>query len=417
MGFPGAAWAGVEVDLLLDKLVEKGVLTHQEASDLRGEMAEFKDAGNKQLAKEIVPRWAQSLTISGDMRLRSEHFWRDQTTSATKTRNRSRGRLRVGAKAKVSDQLEAGFRIATGTNTDPISTNQSASDSFDKKDVFIDQAYLKVTTVGTPLEAMPLTAWGGKFENPFYGTPMVWDGDLTFEGAAVSLAAAAGPVKGFLAGGVFPLEELGANGGDPTLWGGQGGATWAVAPGAEAEWLNALTLKGAVGYYDYANLENGVDVHESSAFGNTGTVSGASAPFRFVPRNDYDYNELNVTGEANTKLVGLPIRLHGDYVKNVAIADDDEGFQLGFKVGTADKPMAWEAGYSYQRLESDAVFGLFADSDFGASGGTDRSGHVYYATLGTLNNSTLGFKWFVTEEIDGTDAGVDRLQVDWLTKF
>lgn len=50
-------------------------------------------------------------------------------------------------------------------------------------------------------------------------------------------------------------------------------------------------------------------------------------------------------------------------------------------------------------------------------GGTNRSGHVYYAAIGTLKNSTVGFKWFVTEEITGSDAAVDRFQVDWLTKF
>ena len=412
----GAAAADSEVDILLKKLVEKGLLTEHEASEVRGEITHTKEPRAKELAKEVVPKWAQQITISGDMRLRSEHFWRDPTTSATETRNRYRGRLRVGAKAKVSDQVEAGFRLATGADTDPVGTNQSATDSFDKKDVFVDQAYVKLMTAGTPLEAVPLTVWGGKFESPFYSTPLVWDPDVTFEGVAFTLAQALGPVAAWLSTGVFPMEEIATNGSDPTVWGTQAGASWALAPEAEAPWLKALALKGGLGYYDYANLENGVDVPESSTFGNSGSVSGGSAPFTFRPANGLDYDELNLTGEVMTELLGQPVRLHGDFVKNTTVGDNGKGFQFGLKFGKADKPLAWEAGYYYERLEPDAVFGLFADSDFGA-GGTNRKGHVYYASLGALRNSTLGFKWFVTEAVTGADAAVDRLQVDWLTKF
>lgn len=409
---PGAVWASVEVDLLLDKLVEKGVLTREEAAEVRSEVAEYKDAGNKQLAKEIVPKWAQSISFSGDMRLRSEHFWRDPNAANSKTRNRQRARFRVGAKAKVTDQLEAGFRLATGTNLDPVSTNQTAADIFDKKDLFVDLAYLKLTTAGGPWEVVPLTLWGGKFENPFFSTPLVWDGDLTFEGTAMTLAPTWKPVQPFLTVGAFPIDELNPNGEDPTLWGAQTGATWQVTPNAQSEWAKHLSVKGGVAYYDYKNLKHGIDTSGSNRFGNTATAASSAGTTIFM----HDYNLLNFVGELNTQLVGQPVKFYGDYVKNTYLADDDEGFQLGVKVGKADRPWAWEAGYYYQRLEPDAVVGQFADSDFG-DGGTNRSGHVYHATLGTLKNSTLGFKWFVTEEIEGTDIGIDRLQLDWVTKF
>lgn len=401
---PGTARASVEVDMLLDKLVEKGVLSGQEASDLRSEIAEHQDAGNEQLAKEVVPKWVQGMTLSGDLRLRHESFKRDPSTSAPEYRHRQRVRLRLGLKSKVSDQIEAGVRLATGTNLDPVSAMQSFQDTFDKKDLFVDLAYLKFTTAGTFMETLPLTVWGGKFENPFYSTSLVWDGDLTPEGTAVSVTPKLGPADLFFTGGVFPVDEISTNGGDPTLYGAQAGATWSVA--------NNLNVKGALAYYDYANLENGIDVFTNSAFGNSGTA--ASNVYR--PANGLDFNELNLLGEVNSQVFGRPLKLYADYVKNTAIADNDEGWALGFKVGKADQPLAWEAGYFYQRLEPDAVLGLFTDSDFG-DGGTNRSGHVYYATVGTLKNSTLGFKWFVTEEITGSDAAVDRFQVDWLTKF
>jgi len=312
----------------------------------------------------------------------------------------------------VSEQLEAGVRLATGTNGDPISTNQTATDIFDKKDIFIDQAYLKYTTTGTPAEMIPLTLWGGKFENPFFSSPLMWDGDLTFEGAAATLTRAVGPVEPFLTGGIFPIDELNPNGEDPSIWGAQAGLAWAVAPDASEEWLKALSVKGGLAYYDFKNLKHGIDTSSSNRFGNT-AAPGSSATATFF-RHDYDVVDL--LGEANTRFLGKPVKLYADYVKNTALADDDEGFQIGTKIGKADKPLAWEAGYWFERLEPDAVVGQFTDSDLG-DGGTNRSGHVYYAALGTLKNSTLGVKLSVSEAVEGEDLGIDRFQVDWLTKF
>ena len=412
-GLPGPAWAvSSEVDILLNKLVEKGVLSSIEAGQIRDEITQTKEARTKEVAKEVVPKWAQQISLSGDLRLRTEHFQRDASTSNSSTRNRQRARLRVGLKAKVSDQLEAGVRLATGTDGDPVSTNQTAADIFDKKNIFLDQAYLKFTTTGTRLGAVPLTVWGGKFENPFYSTQLVWDSDLTFEGAAATLTPVIGPVEPFLAVGVFPVDELNPNGEDPTIWGVQAGTVWHLAPDAATEWAKALTVKGGLGYYDYKNLKHGIDTLSSNRFGNTAAEGSGAGTTVFA----YDYNLLDLVGEINTKLLGKPVLLYSDYVKNTAIADNDEGFEMGLKVGKADKPLAWEAGYTFTRLEPDAVVGQFSNSDFG-DGGTNRSGHAYYAAIGTLKNSTLGFKWSVTEAIDGTDLAIDRLQVDWNTKF
>ncbi len=425
MGAPGAAQAVSDMELLLDTLVEKGVLTDLEAGNIRREITAQKPAQTKELAKEIVPKWAQSITFSGDLRLRQESFKRDpveQSTSttspssnSTETRHRQRARLRLGAKATVTDQLEAGLRLATGTNLDPIGTNQSFQDTFDKKDIFVDQMYLKYTTAGGPLEAVPATIVGGKFENPFYATPMLWDGDLTFEGGVWTVNPAVGPVSLFATSGAFPLDELSTNGGDPMLWGNQIGASWNIAPDATEEWLKNLSVKGAVGYYDFANMENTVDTF-TNTLGNTGVYSGGTAPNFTAFRPTYDFDEVDLLGEVTSQVMGQPVKLYWDYVKNTAVADNDEGFHIGGKVGKADKPLAWEGGYYYQRLEPDAVFGLFADSDFG-EGGTNRSGHVYYAALGTLRNSTIGFKWLVTEQLTGPDRSIDRVQVDWVTKF
>jgi hypothetical protein len=98
-------------------------------------------------------------------------------------------------------------------------------------------------------------------------------------------------------------------------------------------------------------------------------------------------------------------------------------------VGKATVPWSltkgWEAGYMFERLEPDAAFDEFVDSDFGG-GGTNRRGNVIWVTLATLKNSTFGAKYFFKQDTlknFGSGASLtrefreDRLQLDWVTKF
>src|SRR3990167_3809922 len=103
---PGVASAASEVDILLDKLVEKGVLSDVEAGLIRREIAETKETRNKELAKEIVPDAARNWKWSGDIRLRDEIRNREQQSRTSSTdasqvpnldTNRQRIRFRIGA--------------------------------------------------------------------------------------------------------------------------------------------------------------------------------------------------------------------------------------------------------------------------------------------------------------------------------
>ena len=59
-GLPGVARAESDVDILLNVLVENGTLTPVQAGQVRRQIAETKEARNKQLAKEIVPDSARN---------------------------------------------------------------------------------------------------------------------------------------------------------------------------------------------------------------------------------------------------------------------------------------------------------------------------------------------------------------------
>ena len=59
-------------------------------------------------------------------------------------RHRNRIRARLGLGAKVNDEWDLGFRLATGhgeVSGDPVSTNQTLDEAFSKKPIWLDQAF------------------------------------------------------------------------------------------------------------------------------------------------------------------------------------------------------------------------------------------------------------------------------------
>lgn len=409
---PGTAQASVEVDMLLDKLVEKGVLSRQEAADLRSEMAEHREAANPQLAKGSPPESARDWTWKGDIRLRDEARNRVGTGNDN---HRQRIRFRYGFEGRVNDQLKVTGRMATGNTTDPVSTNQSFDTFFTKKTVVLDLANAEYTPEIPGLSKVSLI--GGIMEGPLWTvSQLVWDSDLSWDGAAVKLSRELGPATLFSNAGVFSLDT------DETeaasLWVIQGGA--AIQPFAEAEpeVLKNLKLTTALAYHDYRNTAN-------SAKAGTDPITRAADNTAAA----YDFNQLNPSLELASVVGGYPVSLFTDWAHNTSVtgSSSDDGYVFGLKIGKASSPFfsfadglnlksGWEAGYYYERIEQDAAFDEFVDSDFGG-GGTNRKGHVWWLTLAALKSSTMGFKYSAAGQVKGAKAGENRAQVDWITKF
>src|ERR1043165_6703816 len=112
------------VDALLDKLVDKGILTAQEAKDLREESD--KDFTKAYAAKSGMPEWVTALKFNGDFRGRFEQH--DSDNPAFSQRNRFRYRARFGVTASLWDDFEVGLRLASanpvgGFGGNPVSAN------------------------------------------------------------------------------------------------------------------------------------------------------------------------------------------------------------------------------------------------------------------------------------------------------
>jgi len=290
-----------------------------------------------------------------------------------------------------------------------VSANQSFDVSFNKVNFLLDRAFIEYSPELAGLEEFHVT--GGIIENPFWGVgQLVWDDDLNFDGAAVHLAKTLGPVTFFTNDGVFSLQtditEAAA------LWSTQGGLIIKPFPDSSQVLLKNLKVTGALAYHDYQNVTN--PLSESTALATAGGLKGNTSGIA-------DLNLLNPTFEVTSQYQDIPFGLFGDFIHNTALASsNNNGFQLGLKVGKARVPFdlkkGWEGGYYFERLEPDATLGAFTDSDFG-NGGTNHLGNVWWVKFAVLKNSSLQLKYLSAEELKGSKNHVDTFQADWVTKF
>ena len=127
-----------EVDVLINKLVEKGLLTKEEATQLLNQMQKeevrqettIKETAEK-AAKETVqkeakssgwdkvPSWVNRIHFKGDFRLRYQYqnIDLDNGTGTDPDRNRGRYRWRFGAVADVTEdkKWQVGFGLCSGS--------------------------------------------------------------------------------------------------------------------------------------------------------------------------------------------------------------------------------------------------------------------------------------------------------------
>ena len=72
LAWQGVGQAATSVDSLIQKLVEKGILTDKEATQLKGQIASDESNTIETGAKKQLPDWLSSIKFSGDFRLRDQ---------------------------------------------------------------------------------------------------------------------------------------------------------------------------------------------------------------------------------------------------------------------------------------------------------------------------------------------------------
>ena len=356
--------------------------------------------------------WTDHFSLKGDFRYRFETI--DITdTDDSKVRYRHRIRGRLGIDAKMAYGFKVGFQLATGSD-DPVSTNQTLTNAFSTKPLWIDLAYLSFE----PDYLKGLSLFAGKMKNPFrqaQKTELVWDGDLNPEGIALGYEGDFGIAAPFLqTGGFFVEERKGEK--DSWLLGVQAGLKLTFADGI-------IYLLAAGGYFDHTQIKGStVYFDPEDGFGNSTELAAPddaeSAELAYL----YDYNLVEGIFELGGKIGRFPWAAFGSVVKNVAEdVDDDFGWLVGVTFGKCKKALDFDLKYTYRLLESDAVLGLFTDSDF-IGGGTNGRGHEWNLGFQALDAMKIAASLFYNQmpAHDEDDVKTDdylRFQLDFEFKF
>ena len=163
------AHAGVDARLL-EMLKANGSISAAQYTELTAELdkenqvaAEQAKAKKEQMsAFEQSIAWAARTQVKGDVRVRQETV-HAQNSGTKGDQNRQRIRARVGFYSQINPQVDTGIRIATGSGDDARSTNQSMDNYFDKKQLWLDQAYIDFH----PAAVKNLHLIGGKMSQPW----------------------------------------------------------------------------------------------------------------------------------------------------------------------------------------------------------------------------------------------------------
>jgi len=348
--------------------------------------------------------WTDRVKLDGDFRYRYERI--DPEGSDARSRNRIRARTNVTA--KVADNIDVGFGLATG-GEDPVSTNLTLGGGGSSKSVSLNLAYANWEAS----EGLHLIA--GKFKNPLTrvgGETLIWDGDWAPEGLALTYRR-----NWFFAnaiGNYFESDSAKSN--NNFSWGGQIGASGL---------LGSVELTGGLGYYSIPTQGETTTFGDPSDpgdfFGNTaiepgGLACGTTADVECV--YVYDYLLTEVFAEAKFDIGEWPAVVFMDYVNNSDPSDNDTGWTLGTTLGQARERGQMQFTYYYADKEADSMLGLVTDSDFGG-GGTDSKGHWLQINYAVNKSWTIGAQYFINEVnlASGSKSDYDRLMIDMQWKW
>jgi hypothetical protein len=432
--------------------------------------------------------WTDRITVEGDLRVRGQQDRYDEanasplelvaasqaglvtrvpdlatvtaaglpTANTQDDRNRTRVRARLGVTARVNDWVTTGLRLATGSATDRVSTNQTLGQNFNRYSFLVDRAFVRLAPADW------LSASAGRIPNPWFSTDLVWNESLNFEGLAVQAQRPAGPAATWLpfaTVGYFPVREGAPPRRGRGIVGAQAGVQW------EASEMTRVRL--GLAQYRFRYFEGQID----------GDYSAVTGPGRSYGQYEYETglrqrgNTLFLTNSPLELQAGLAldrarwglasrfepwaltvaaewshfapmfIGLTGELVRNEAYdreeiarrtggvyLDDARVFGAGARLTVGAQQVRnaadWQFTLAYKWLGSDAVPDAFVDSDI-ALGGTNVRGLALGFTYGLARDTQLAARWITGRTISsptvrvgsGDRFAVDSLQVDLNVRY
>lgn len=399
---------------LIDLLVKKGIVTDQEAEQLRAELVKDFTA-NSPAGKLNLSGGLTELRISGDVRIRYEYRQGESLTGDNVDRSRFRYRLRPTITGKLGSDWVFGFRLENGSGS--RSSNVTMGDDagpWNKNNdgVYVGQVYLGY--VPNP----NLAIYAGRIPNPFVNTLMVWDGDINPEGFAEQFKTTSGATTWFVNLGQFLYDSANPQNGvapavnrqDQYMLGWQAGATVKlnatdtirIAPTIYNYLDNKPTSKNFAGAFSPANVSaiNNLFVLDMPIEYNF-TISGST------PQRVFGDIAYNADGKERAKKFGRPDLDNQVYA-----------WQLGYQYGKAKLKGEWDAKLFYQDTGLFALDPNLVDSDIFDSR-TNMKGLVFTANylITDAITATLTYANGEGKDQSAVSAGSGDIGLTTLKKF
>jgi polyhydroxyalkanoate synthesis regulator phasin len=407
--------------------------------------------------------------------------------NAGENRNRTRLLARFGFGLNLDDNFSVGLRLATGDSSSPVSANQSLGlpssgqgGDFSKYAIWLDRAYIRYD-LGGGEDSASLTAWTGRFDNPFFSTPLIYDEDLGFDGIALKVGYNYQNVlMPSLVAGAFPVFNSAMNFSStsgPEQYESYDKYLLAIQGGTKINLTENWSAQIASAYYYFYNIEGQLSspytpLSQSDA-GDTDNSRPSFAqkgntyrPLRsIVPDASNDYGAINqwqyyglatpyqvaaITGRLDYDgFEPIRVSLVGEFVKNLAFdsnkinefavnnrgevnANDtnldtaeygafegnDTGWLINLEVGRAKLEKLWDWQVAFgYRWIGSDAVVDGLNDSEFGLGGSNMKGFTVAGRMALSPNVYLGMRWFGAESIAGPQFDMNIFQFDLGAKF
>jgi hypothetical protein len=372
--------------------------------------------------------------FSGDVRVRGENYNQGCSTVVCQDRNRARIRVRLGLEGQLNQDFVGGVALATGSQGDPTTTNETLTNFFDRKTIALDKGYITYN----PVAHNWFSVTGGKFAYLWQRTSVTGDPDLNPEGfdAKLSFNVNNGFFTNFTVQAITLLYSESSSGQDSYVLGGQAQTSFKAGPwSATASFLN-----------EHWNRPDAILAASAFAVGATTTGSSTAGPFpvpgegpgcaslsvgtpKFAPcvfspngmtnatyldsagkphfYSGFDEADFILNNTIKTPAARLPInwllefednldaQSHpldstGKLIANIGSQNKEYGSDLN--VGQTKNKNDLQFGYAWYRQEQDSVLASIAESDQRAP--TNILQNKIYANWKLRANTLAGFTWW-----------------------
>jgi hypothetical protein len=367
--------------------------------------------------------------LSGDVRVRGESY----VQNGTQDRNRARIRVRLGLDGQLNEDFIAGVALATGSQGDPTTTNETLTNAFDRKTIALDRGYITYN----PVAHSWLSLTGGKFPYLWQRTATTGDQDLNPEGfdQKVSFDIKHGLVKNFTAQTFELLYNENSSGQDSYVLGAQAQAKFEAGPWSATasilneHWNRPDALLQASAFAVAATTTGASGSKPAGPFPVPGEGPGcakgfllpAFAPCAFAPNgmtnatvfdssgkahfySNFDLVDFILNNQIKTGVARLPINLLLEFEENIdarphpidstakiikSLGSQNKEYGGDFSLGQTKNKNDVQFGYAWYRQEQDAVLASIAESDQRAP--TNIIQNRIYAFWKVRANTTANF--------------------------